>query len=53
MLDSIKYAFDILPATEDSAFLNKIFGIKIHPLLVGAGGFISASISTYQNVKEL
>lgn len=53
MLDSIKYTFDILPATEDSAFLNKLFGIKIHPLLVGAGGFISASISTYQNAKEL
>lgn len=53
MLDSIKYAFDIIPATEDSAFLNKFLGLKIHPLLVGAGGFISASISTYQNIKEL
>ena len=51
MLDSVKYAFDILPALEDSAFMRKFFNLKIHPVLVGAGGFISASISTYQNIK--
>lgn len=50
MLDCVKYSCDILPASYDSHIFRRIFKIDLPIILVGVGGFISASISTYQNI---
>lgn len=51
LLDSIKYTFDLLPATNDSQIKNRFFQLKINTLLVGIAGFFSGAISSYQNVR--
>jgi hypothetical protein len=53
MLDCVKYSCDILPASYDSQIYRKIFKMDLPITLVGLGGFISAGISTYQNIMEV
>jgi hypothetical protein len=53
MLDCVKYSCDILPASYDSQIYRKIFKMDLPITLVGVGGFISAGISTYQNIIEV
>lgn len=52
-LDAIKYAFDLFPASHDSTLDSRIFKLEIHPFLIAVFGFISATISTYQNIGEV
>lgn len=52
-LDAIKYAFDIFPASHDASLDSRIFKMEIHPLIIAVFGFMSAMISTYQNISEV
>jgi hypothetical protein len=51
LLDTIKYSFDLFPASHDARVINKLFKVEMHPILIGMGGLVSAFISSYQIIK--
>ena len=52
LLDMIKYCFDLLPATRDSKILQKLIKKNINAEFASLGGMVSASITTYEILKE-